>query len=1251
MAREIWLGPVLNRNRERLIARCRAMLRSGRGHEFIYLAATKPLMELVSARLLEGEIAGTIDQLNVYLLSGFSRRVFARARFGDTNEPIPYFAPIDTDLRPVQRPLFSRLMARLSEAGEIESFGQLARSDGVVSSIVGLVAEIQRAGKTAEEFRAIVRRREALDAESAPAPEAREVPETAEDAAEAKRIASIDYDRDTATVYERYERLLDDFKLTDASRDYLRALQVLQGEFLTRPVRVPFVDEARLLVIDGFFDILPVHAELLALLVRRFPESIVNLNFDHRNPSAYVAFRDVVERFGERSGFEEQYSTECVDVATDLHPLRTDLFNPEIDPPPPVAEPHVVDDSAATLLLAPDRLREVRAVAGRIKRLVFDEGFAPHEIAVVFRSRDRYEPLIRQVFRDETISISLGERRALTDLPAARAAMKVLDAALSNRSREGRQIRVGRIVALLKSDYFALGSTIEPPVDQPELPFDAPLGPDPRDLTLAPDEVENAVAFVGSELNLDDWLRRAHGLIARLGGLLDARVQDLAAAEGATGEDGDAPAKTKVARARLDFPIETLRRAAGIVEETGRIVLSIPYEAPAAEMAAAFRSALAALGFEPRLLAAAREAALDEADLRRAALDLRGVEGLRRAVDAVVEAGRLAASVETPTREVGDTRITRGEFRGDLQRAMEAHEMLVETETEGAVRVLGATDMRGMSFAAVFVLGLIEGEFPERTRGDWIFPQHERDNFREVGLPLEDISPEESLRNEEHYFYQAVCRATQKLYLCRPLGGDDESDTIPSYFIAEVERATGGRLAVETVSAGFDAENMLDATTPAELARSVVRARSAFRTGSLAPSVSLPVLGALERFASQRRPGQSAILSPSVSRRMGIEWTRETEGFDEYDGLLRNDLLRRMLASAYERHTFSASELNDFGDCGFRYFLKRVLGLTPRVEAALDLQALETGVLLHDALRRFLERYRGRSIAEVDALELRAALDASCAEVFDSFERRLPPLNPKLWKIERRMLAIVLERVLADEIELQRRLARSGVVPTYFELAFGMPNVDADPHSSPEPLVLERDADDLGSETISLRGQIDRVDVSPDGRLVAYDYKTSQGPRLGDMREGRDLQLGIYLAAVEHLFAREGEELAGGGYYALRPIAARRNNGLYRSDLIGYTDIRPTCSSNLTDDAWTALRRTIHENIWIAFDRIRDGDFRVVPSLDETTCARCDYVRVCRFERHRIRAKRSVDKIGSSRPLRPIDRRPGRPAAASDGVG
>src|SRR5262249_22217497 len=159
---------------------------------------------------------------------------------------------------------------------------------------------------------------------------------------------------------------------------------------------------------------------------------------------------------------------------------------------------------------------------------------------------------------------------------------------------------------------------------------------------------------------------------------------------------------------------------------------------------------------------------------------------------------------------------------------------------------------------------------------------------------------------------------------------------------------------------------------------SVVRAKAASESDATAITVPTAVLAAFERFATQRRPGQPAILSPAALRRIDVERGRETGGFDEYDGLIADEGLRDLLDERYEQHTFSASELNEFGDCAFRFFLKRVLGLAPRVEAALDLQALETGVLLHDVLRRFFEGYRERSIADVAVAELRAALARAC---------------------------------------------------------------------------------------------------------------------------------------------------------------------------------------------------------------------------------------------------------------------------------
>ena len=237
----------------------------------------------------------------------------------------------------------------------------------------------------------------------------------------------------------------------------------------------------------------------------------------------------------------------------------------------------------------------------------------------------------------------------------------------------------------------------------------------------------------------------------------------------------------------------------------------------------------------------------------------------------------------------------------------------------------------------------------------------------------------------------------------------------------------------------------------------------------------------------------------------------------------------------------------------------------------------------------------------------------------------MPPLNQKLWLIERRTLMLQLDSLLRDEILLQDSTGEEGPVPTHFELAFGLPRMDSDTLSTPEPLVLRRVGAGL-PETLALRGQIDRVDVAPDGTVIAYDYKMSRGPAVRDMDAGRDVQLGVYLAALESLFLTENQELAGGGYYSLRTGTTRRNNGLYRNDLTGHTRIRSGAASSLSPEQWRALRERIETNVFRFFDRIRNGDFRIVPSLDEKTCSHCDCATICRFDKHRILRKRRIER-------------------------
>ena len=153
-----------------------------------------------------------------------------------------------------------------------------------------------------------------------------------------------------------------------------------------------------------------------------------------------------------------------------------------------------------------------------------------------------------------------------------------------------------------------------------------------------------------------------------------------------------------------------------------------------------------------------------------------------------------------------------------------------------------------------------------------------------------------------------------------------------------------------------------------------------------------------------------------------------------------------------------------------------------------------------------------------------------------------------------------------------------------------------------------------------LRGQIDRVDRARDGTVIAYDYKLSKGAGLDDMAEGRALQLHVYLSALEQLLV-PGSEIAGGGYYTIKGLGARRNQGLYRVMMKDYTGVGGGTSSSLSDTEWKRIRGEMQERIWEFIDGMRSGGFAVAPSAPENTCPHCDFSAVCRYEKFRIRKK------------------------------
>ena len=1226
---EIWLGPVLGHNRARLIERCSQLVASNRSDEFLYLAASRPLLELVTQQILDGQKnRGVWGELPVYLFRGFVRRILTTAVDADGRR-LPPRIPIDRDELPLKRSLVSQVLAQLQTNRQLKVLAPLASRDGCVNTISTLVGEIQRAGKSPEELTKIIaERKQDLSSEST------------------SGKSQIDYDTEVALIYSTYCELLERNQLTEDDADQLRALNVLRGQ-----AQLPWLGNVSLLILDGFFDFTPVQGEILRNLIPAIPETLVNLDYDETNPEIFLPFQETIHQLGSITSFEKKLTSERVATDGVLSRLRSNLFNTEISVDPSTSA-DTTAQSNIRYLECGDRDTEIRTIAREIKRLVLSENYNLADIALVVRQRASYATSIARVMREESVPCDLEPRVDTDDVPAIRAVLKLLAILEEISSGDDVALRISPLADLIKSEYFRLGN---PDLESLSAQFDetflecGDLSPLLSDATSGlesgdksphskwkqryrigfwdADALENAFAYVGSELPVAKWLDRAAQLIRELPHA-EATKEILNIDSGAIDRDADIADQLENAEtAKLeDKGVERKRRPSKdihpaalawtslVIRRFAELIQAVPQQGTPASLRIELMRLIESLQFRVQIAKPVRQTS-DDHELPQVMLNFNGLECLRRAFVASIKSIELAAG-DAPKEVEHVTQL--GTFIAEVRRALASQTQIFGAADSAGLRVLEATDVRGLKFRAIFVAGLVEGGFPLRASRDWIYPHEERDRLKRYGLILEDISPA-TLLKEEHYFYQVACRASERLYLTRPLLLEDDAETVASYYIDELRRAIAPfEIAAETVRRDYDGKKITEVSSANELRLALVRQQERHRhpteTAGLLPEPRVKKLLALAC--------NDGLLTDAALRRIEIERERSDRGFGSYDGQITDpDLLRLVRLKFGDEFVHSASGLSVYGNCGYRFFAQRLLRLEPRGEAALDLQAIDAGKLLHDILRRFFEQHRRERLNASNREALQEELRKIADKVFDEHERVVPPLNRQIWQIDREIRKILLDQILLYEMEVQEEARELNVLPALFEVAFGNTRSSAkDPASTPQPLELARETF-VGNESIKISGQIDRVDLADDETLIAYDYKLSTGNTKEDIRYGRSLQIPIYLEALEKLLLPESR-VAGGGYYIIRGSKDRRNKGLHRKSDREYSQLGHSVGALLSDEEWQQVRDEAVARVWEFVDAMRAGTFLVDPSEGRKTCRFCDYRAVCRYERYRIQRKK-----------------------------
>ncbi|PYS74329.1 MAG: hypothetical protein DMF69_02085, partial [Acidobacteria bacterium] len=307
---QILLGPLLGNNRESLIERCADLVARNESHRFVYLAASQPLLDIVTERILDGSRnRGVWGELPVYLFRGFVRRVLSTA-VNDERKGLALRLPIDREELPLKRSLISQILSRLREAKKLTAIAPLAGSEGCVNSIATLIGEIQRAAKTPDEVAAIIASR---------THDLIGQPESSN--------SQITFDNEVALIYSTYCELLEQHHLTEDDADQLRALRALRAFVDGQKVNLPWLANVELLILDGFFDFTPVQGEILRELIPRVPETLVNLNHDSRNPEIFSPYKETIEQLKGIADFAVIQTEDARPTSGALSGLRERLFN------------------------------------------------------------------------------------------------------------------------------------------------------------------------------------------------------------------------------------------------------------------------------------------------------------------------------------------------------------------------------------------------------------------------------------------------------------------------------------------------------------------------------------------------------------------------------------------------------------------------------------------------------------------------------------------------------------------------------------------------------------------------------------------------------------------------------------------------------------------------------------------------------------------------------------------------------------
>ena len=494
----------------------------------------------------------------------------------------------------------------------------------------------------------------------------------------------------------------------------------------------------------------------------------------------------------------------------------------------------------------------------------------------------------------------------------------------------------------------------------------------------------------------------------------------------------------------------------------------------------------------------------------------------------------------------------------------------------GAVYVGSVDSARGLSFRIVFVPGLAEKIFPKKIVEDAILPDEQRTGVGGGRLAIR----RDQLNRERLSLRIALGAASERAYLSYPrIDLQQSRPRVPSFYSLETLRAAEGELpGFEQIAARAEATSRARLGWPAPQDPEVAIDDAEY---------DLALLAGLFEVKGEERIGRAHYLLTANkhlartlrgrSRRLLRRWTPN-------DGLVDPDELaiQSLAAHQFSARSFSATALQNFANCPYRFFLSAILRLEMREEpAAIEvIDPLTRGSLFHETQFEVLTEMKAKGLLplrEKDIPEAFTLVDGALDRIAAEYESKLYPAIPRVWQDG-------INSIRVDLREWLRRMAESseGWVPDKFELSFGLSDRgprESDPDSVADPVEIVGD--------LKLRGSIDLVERHVTGKYRVTDHKTgkARAERNTIVGGGKHLQPLLYALACQKLLGQPVE--SGRLYYCT-------SDGGYEDRVVALDEY----SRGIVTEVLTTVRQSLTE-----------GFLPLAP--EEDACMWCDFLAVC----------------------------------------